>query len=183
MTIGYDMHPLSDSMLAAVAAIVHRQTGQDHVTIAIHHATGSFPGRITVSVADDPAFETLTARAGAALRAERQAAGTAPDECEENKPDVAVELAADGSLTSVHAFSRPAAEDYGEGMHRAIHAALAAVRLEPGIVVSRLPLVSDDAIAEFTGTGSDAKANRTAPLSLIHELVLAQAQQIGRAHV
>ncbi len=171
------MHPLSDLMLAAVAAIVHRQTGQDHVTIAIHHATGSFPGRITVSVADDPAFETLTARAGAALRAEQPAGGTALDECGDARPDVAVELTADGSLTSVHAFSRPAAEDYGEGMHRAIHAALAAARLEPGIVVSRLPLVSDDAIAEFTGTGSDAKADRTAPLSLIHELVLAQAQR------
>jgi amino acid adenylation domain-containing protein len=171
------MHPLSDSMLAAVAAIVHRQTGQDHVTIAIHHATGSAPGRVTVSVADDPAFETLTARAGAALRAEQPAGGTAPDECEENKPDVAVELAADGSLTSVHAFSRPAADDYGEGIRSAIDAALAAARLAPGTVVSRLPLVSDDAIAQFTGTGSDAKANRTAPLSLIHELVLAQAQR------
>jgi amino acid adenylation domain-containing protein len=177
MTIGHDMHPLSDSMLAAIAVVVHRQTGQDHVTIAIHHATGSFPGRITVSVTDDPTFKTLTARTGAAIRASREAGETALGGCGEIDPDVAVELAADASLKSVHVLSRPAAEDYGREIQSEVVAALAAARLAPGTLVSRLPLMPDDAIAEFTRSGYDAKADRTAPLCGVHDLVLAQAQR------
>ncbi|HEX6527087.1 MAG TPA: non-ribosomal peptide synthetase [Streptosporangiaceae bacterium] len=161
------MHPPSDSMLAAVAAVVHRQTGQDHVTIAIH-GTGSLPGQITVSVTDDPAFETLTACTGAAIRAARE-----PDGCGKNEPDVAVELAADAALTSVHMLSRPATDDYGQEIHAQVIAALAAARSAPGTLVSRLPLLPDDAIAEFTRSGSDAKAD----CGSIHDLVLAQAKR------
>jgi amino acid adenylation domain-containing protein len=177
MTICHDVYALSDSMLAAAAAVVHRQTGQDHVTIAIHDGTGSFPGRITVSVADDPTFETLTARTGAAIGASREAGETARDGCGEIEPDVAVELAADASLISVHVLSRPTEDDYGHGIHSEVAAALAAARLAPGTLVSRLLLMPDDAIAEFTRSGYDAKAGRTAPLGGVHDLVLAQAQR------
>jgi len=162
------------SMLAAVAAVVHRQTGQDHVTIAIH-GTGSLPGQITVCVTDDPAFETLTARAEAAIRAAGETDG-----CGENEPDVAVELAADASLTSVHVLSRPAAEDstenQGQGIRAQVVAALDAARSAPGTPLSRLPLLPDDAIAEFTRSGYDATADRAPGLG-IHDLVLVQAER------
>ena len=165
------MHPLSDSMLAAVAAVVHRQTGQDHVTIGIH-GTGSLPGQVTVSVNDDPAFETLTARMGAAIRTAGE-----PDWCGESQPDVSVELAADASLTSVHVLSGPATEQCREGIHAQVAAALAAGRLAPGTGVSRLPLMPDDAIAQFTRNGYDAPVDRMAPRGGIHDLVLAQARR------
>jgi amino acid adenylation domain-containing protein len=171
------MHPLSDSMLAAVAAVVHRRTGQDQVTIAIHHATGSFPRRITVSVTDDPTFETLTARTGAAIRTARETGETRPGGCEETEPDVAVELGADASLISAHALHRPAAEGHGPGIDSQVAAALAAGRPAPGTLVSRLPLLPDDAIPEFTRSGCDAQADRTALIGGIHDLVLAQAER------
>src|SRR5438309_1288541 len=121
------MHPLSHSMVAAVAVVVHRRTGQDRVTIAIRDTAGP----ITVDVADDPAFETVTERVEAAVRDSDGSADT--------KPDVVLDLATDAALTSARLTSLPTDDD--EGLRAEIVTALAAAKAAPGTVVSRLPLL------------------------------------------
>jgi amino acid adenylation domain-containing protein len=164
MTVGHDMHPLSHSMVAAVAVVVHRRTGQDRVTIA----AGGTAGPITVDVADDPPFETVTDRVEAAVRDLDEGGDTEPD----TEPDVVLDLAPDATLTSARMTSPPTEDD--EALRAAAATALAAAKAAPGTAVSRLPLLPDDAIAEFTRAGQDTRP--TTSLG-VHDLVLAQAER------
>ena len=130
------MHQLSHSMVAAAAVVVHRRTGQDRVTVAVGD------GAVTVDVADDPPFATVTERVEAAV--------LEPDE--EREPDIVLDLT-------------------DHGLRAEIEAALAAA---PDTVVSRLPLVADDAIAEHARHGEYGEPTTSLR---VHDLVLAQAKR------
>lgn len=145
-------------MVAAVAVVVHRRTGQDRVTVAVRDA-----GPVTVDIADDPPFATVTERVEAAVR---DADGNADTE-----PDAVLDLAADATLTSVRLASLPTDDD---GLRAEIVTALAAARAAPGTVVSRLPLLPDDAVAALARAGQHAPPTTSLR---VHDLVLAQ---VGR---
>ncbi len=153
------MHPLSHSMVAAVAVVVHRRTGQDRVTVAIRDTAGP----ITVDVADDPPFETVTERVEEAVRDSVGYAGT--------EPDVVLDLATDAALTSARLTSLTTDD---EGLRAEIGTALAAAKAAPGTVVSRLPLLPDDAIAELA---RDGRYTEPTTSLRVHDLVLAQAKR------
>ena len=189
MTTMQDPQQSTNRMLAAVAAVIHRRTGQDQVRIDVH-ATGSISGVITVGLDDDPPFRVLSDRVERALaelpEACAVAGGTSAAAClgagqSGDRPDVVLELAVDASLTGVRLSTEPAAageQPSGDAsaVMAATDAALAAGELSPDTRVSWLPMTTEtDRFTRWCDpVGGEAAATNA---RTVHELVIAQARR------
>lgn len=191
MMMVHNTQPSTHRTLAALAAVIHRRTGKDEVSIGLR-APGSAGAdlTLTLNLADDPTWRVLTARAAQAV-ASAQVAATAgaPGGAPADEPEVTVELGPDGSIVYLDAPPDPAAGPVELPVRAAVRAVLSMgeeggeERGEEGgeeggdgpdeVAVSRLRLMSDDEVdllAGWDGRGA------TDPVSLcVHELVLAQA--------
>jgi amino acid adenylation domain-containing protein len=176
MTTVHDVHPVASRILAAVAVVFHRQSGQDDVGISFQ-TSESVPRWIAVSVAGDPTFEVLTARVREAVLAARDAGDVSEVGGQEPVIDVVAELAADSSLASLRVLSPTALPGCDEVVRSASAAAMAAAEWAPDTPVSRLPLLTDGAITESVRRRPEGNGERPVPPSSVHELVLAQARR------
>ena len=176
MTTVHDIHPLTSRILAAVALVVHRQIGQDDVGVSFQ-TSGSVPRWVAVNVAGDPTFEVLTARVREAVLVAQDAGDVSADDGQERVIDVVAELAADSSLASLRVVSPAALPGCDEAVRSASAVAMAASEWAPDTPVSRLPLLTDDAITESVRRRPEGDGEHPALPSSVHELVLAQARR------
>jgi len=176
MTTVHDIHPVTSRILAAVAVVIHRQTGQDDVGISFQ-ASGSVPRWIAVSVAGDPTLEVLAARVRESALAAGDAVSASAVSGEERATDVAAELGADQSLAALRVLSKAALPGCDEAVRSASATVLAAAERAPDTPVSRLPLLTDDAISESVRRRPEGDGEHELPPTSVHELVLAQARR------
>ncbi|MEU6540677.1 non-ribosomal peptide synthetase [Streptomyces sp. NPDC047000] len=153
--------------LASLAAVVHRRTGQDDVTVACHvTADGAVrSGTVTLGLGDDPSFAVLAARASAALD-ELPAAGDEETGADAPDSDHTLVLDEESVTLLVHGARAP-------GLEAAAHTASRCGTEDPARRVSALDLATSAQSRDLAALG---RADRTPPPArCVHELVAERA--------
>jgi amino acid adenylation domain-containing protein len=165
MTTMHDRQVTPQWTLAALAAVLHRRTGHEQLSIDVCRE-GNVAAVLTVDLADDPTFRVLLDRVTESL----QETTDGPS----GRADVYAEIAADGSLAAFEVVADNA-DVYGHALiAEGVGVVLSTTGTELDISVSRLTLTTSGSYGIARGEGAVSETT-------VHRLVLAQAASSPRA--